>query len=186
MGLNHPEAGQVFLDGEPLIKEKVLSLRKSLGYVPQDPFVFNTTIRENLKLVKEDASEEEIWDALTLASADDFVKKLPDALDTLIGDRGIKLSGGERQRLVLTRAILRKPSILVLDEATSALDAESESKIQKSLESLKGHMTIIVIAHRLSTIRNADQVIVLDNGKVIQQGGFVQLSQEKIKFLIFY
>ena len=100
-------------------------------------------------------------------------------MDTLIGDRGIRLSGGERQRLVLARAILRKPSILVLDEATSALDTENESKIQEAIERLKGTMTIIVIAHRLSTIRNADQVIVLDQGRIIQQGEFNQLASEK-------
>lgn len=181
MGLNQPESGQVLLDGIPLSKENVLSLRSSLSYVPQDPFLFNTSIRENLLLVKPNASDEEMWEALTFASAAEFVSKLPNTLDAVIGDRGIKLSGGERQRLVLARAILRKPSILVLDEATSALDTESEAKIQESLDRLRGKMTIIVIAHRLSTIRNADQVIVLEDGQVIQQGDFYQLSQEKNK-----
>lgn len=181
MGLNQPETGQVLLDGIPLTKENLLSLRSSLSYVPQDPFLFNASIRENLMLVKPDASEEDMWEALTFASAAEFVGKLPNGLDSLIGDRGIKLSGGERQRLVLARAILRKPSILVLDEATSALDTESEANIQLALERLKGKMTIIVIAHRMSTIRNADQVIVLEEGQVIQQGGFNQLSQEKNK-----
>lgn len=181
MGLNQPESGQVLLDGIPLTKENLLSLRSSLSYVPQDPFLFNASIRENLMLVKPEASEEDMWEALTFASAAEFVGKLPNGLDSLIGDRGIKLSGGERQRLVLARAILRKPSILVLDEATSALDTESEANIQLALERLKGKMTIIVIAHRMSTIRNADQVIVLEEGQVIQQGGFNQLSQEKNK-----
>ena len=181
MGLNQPETGQVLLDGIPLTKENLLSLRSSLSYVPQDPFLFNASIRENLMLVKPEASEEDMWEALTFASAAGFVGKLPNGLDSLIGDRGIKLSGGERQRLVLARAILRKPSILVLDEATSALDTESEANIQLALERLKGKMTIIVIAHRMSTIRNADQVIVLEDGQVIQQGGFNQLSQEKNK-----
>lgn len=181
MGLNQPETGQVLLDGIPLTKENLLSLRSSLSYVPQDPFLFNASIRENLMLVKPEASEEDMWEALTFASAAEFVGKLPNGLDSLIGDRGIKLSGGERQRLVLARAILRKPSILVLDEATSALDTESEANIQLALERLKGKMTIIVIAHRMSTIRNADQVIVLEEGQVIQQGGFNQLSQEKNK-----
>lgn len=181
MGLNQPETGQVLLDGIQLTKENVLSLRSSLSYVPQDPFLFNASIRENLMLVKPEANEEDMWEALTFASAAEFVGKLQNGLDSLIGDRGIKLSGGERQRLVLARAILRKPSILVLDEATSALDSESESNIQLALERLKGKMTIIVIAHRISTIRNADQVIVLEGGRVIQQGGFNQLSQEKSK-----
>ncbi|KMY51873.1 ABC transporter ATP-binding protein [Peribacillus loiseleuriae] len=181
MGLNQPEEGQVFIDETPLTKDNLLSLRRAISYVPQDPFLFNASIRENLLLVMPDASEEKIWEALEFASAAEFVSRLPNGLDSLIGDRGIKLSGGERQRLVLARAILRKPSILVLDEATSALDTESEGKIQEALDRLKGKMTILVIAHRLSTIRNADQVIVLEQGEIIQQGGFNQLSQEKSK-----
>jgi ABC-type multidrug transport system fused ATPase/permease subunit len=179
MGLNIPEKGQVLLDGKPLTKENLLSLRRAVSYVPQDPFLFNASIRENLLLVKQDAAEEDIWEALEFSSAGEFVKRLPEGLDTLIGDRGIRLSGGERQRLVLARAILRNPSILVLDEATSSLDTENESKIQEALERLKGKMTIIVIAHRLSTIRNADQVIVLDQGRIIQKGEFGQLANEK-------
>lgn len=179
MGLNQPESGEVLIDGVPLTKDNLVSLRRAISYVPQDPFLFNDTVRENLQLVAPDASEEEMWEALEFSSAAEFVRKLPEGLDTLIGDRGIRLSGGERQRLVLARAILRKPSILVLDEATSALDTQNESKIQEALERIKGTMTIIVIAHRLSTIRNADQVIVLDAGKIIQQGGFTQLAKEK-------
>ncbi|MCI2255183.1 ABC transporter ATP-binding protein/permease [Domibacillus sp. PGB-M46] len=181
MGLNKPESGQVLVDGIPLSAENVLSLRKSVSYVAQDPFLFNTSIRENLQLVVPEAGEEQMWEALVFASAADFVRNLPQGLDTIIGDRGIKLSGGERQRIVLARAILRKPSILVLDEATSALDTENEARIQEAIERLKGKMTIIVIAHRLSTIRNADQVIVLEKGEVVQQGAFSQLSQEKNK-----
>ena len=179
MGLNQPEKGKVLIDGLPLNKGDFLSLRRSISYVPQDPFLFNESIRDNLLLVVPTAREEQIWEALDFSSAAEFVRKLPNGLDTIIGDRGIRLSGGERQRLVLARAILRKPSILVLDEATSALDAENETKIQEAIDKLKGKMTIIVIAHRLSTIRNADQVIVLDNGKVIQSGGFNQLAREK-------
>ncbi|WP_413307771.1 ABC transporter ATP-binding protein [Bacillus sp. 1P10SD] len=179
MGLNDPEQGDVFIDGLKLTSDNLFALRRSLSYVPQDPFLFNTTIRENLLLIVQNASEEEIWKALEFAAAADFVRKFPAGLDTLIGDRGIKLSGGERQRLVLARAILRNPSILILDEATSALDTENESKIQEAIEKLKGKMTIIVIAHRLSTIRNADQVVVLDKGEIIQQGQFSQLANEK-------
>ncbi|WP_342432754.1 ABC transporter ATP-binding protein [Neobacillus sp. FSL H8-0543] len=179
MGLNNPEKGEVLLDDIALTGKNLLSLRRSISYVPQDPFLFNTSIRENLLLICENASDDQLWEALDFSSAAEFVRKLPQGLDTLIGDRGIKLSGGERQRVVLARAILRNPSILVLDEATSALDTENESKIQEALDRLKGKMTIIVIAHRLSTIRNADQVIVLDQGKVIQKGEFNQLAQEK-------
>lgn len=179
MGLNQPEYGEILIDGTPLTSDKLVSLRRAISYVPQDPFLFNTTVRENLMLVKPGATEDEVWEALEFSSAAEFVRKLPDGLDSVIGDRGIKLSGGERQRLVLARAILRKPSILVLDEATSALDTENESKIQHALEMLKGKMTIIVIAHRLSTIRNADQVIVLENGFIIQKGEFGQLAEER-------
>lgn len=179
MGLNRPEIGEVLIDSEPLMENNLLSLRRSISYVPQDPFLFTSTIRENLMIIDNEAKEQQLWEALEFASADSFVKNLPHGLDTLIGDRGIKLSGGERQRLVLARAILRKPAILVLDEATSALDSVNEAKIQASLEKLKGQMTIIVIAHRLSTIKNADQVIVLDQGSIIQQGGFSQLASEQ-------
>lgn len=178
LGLNQPERGRVFIDDVLLENELKISLRKSISYIPQDPFLFNTSIKENMLVVKPNAKEEEIWEALTFAFAEDFVRKLPSGLDTLIGDRGIRLSGGERQRLVLARAILRKPSILVLDEATSALDTENEAKIQVAIERLKGKMTIIVIAHRMSTIKNADQVIVLENGKVIQQGEYHDLSSD--------
>ncbi|RST72539.1 ABC transporter ATP-binding protein [Siminovitchia acidinfaciens] len=179
MGLNHPEKGGILLDGTQLTKDNLQSWRRSISYVPQDPFLFNTTIRENLSLIQPEATEEQLWEALKFAAADDFVKQLPKGLDSFIGDRGIRLSGGERQRLVLARAILRKPSILVLDEATSALDTENETKIQKALERLKGKMTIIIIAHRLSTIRNADQVIVLNRGEIIQKGEFKQLANEQ-------
>lgn len=179
MGLNKPEKGQVLIDGAALSSDNLVSLRRSISYVPQEPFLFNTSIRDNLSIVKQDASDGRMWEALDFSSAAEFVKKLPAGLDTIIGDRGIKLSGGERQRLVLARAILRKPSILILDEATSSLDTENEANIQHALERLKGRMTIIVIAHRLSTIQNADQVVVLEEGEVIQQGGFKQLSKEK-------
>ncbi|MDF2859198.1 MAG: transporter [Neobacillus sp.] len=179
MGLNKQENGDLLLDGVPLSTANLLSLRRAISYVPQDPFLFNESVRENLLIVEPNANEEEIWEALEFSSAAEFVKQLPEGLDTMIGDRGIRLSGGERQRLVLARAILRNPSILVLDEATSSLDTENEAKIQGALEKLKGKMTIIVIAHRLSTIRNADQVIVLEQGKIIQKGEFVQLAKEK-------
>ncbi|MDB4867815.1 MAG: transporter, partial [Cohnella sp.] len=179
MGLIQPDKGEILIDGESLTKENLPALRRSIGYVSQDPFLFHASIRENLQMFKLDADDAQIWEALKNASAAEFVKRLPHGLDTLIGDRGIRLSGGERQRLVLSRAILRKPSILVLDEATSALDTENESIIQETLGRLKETITIIVIAHRLSTIRNADHVVVLDQGKIIQSGGFSQLANEK-------
>ncbi|KAB2460676.1 ABC transporter ATP-binding protein [Bacillus sp. CH126_4D] len=179
MGLIQPEKGQVLIDGTPLTSENLLSLRRAISYVPQDPFLFNASIRENLLMIEPNSSEEQIWTALDFAAAAEFVRILPKGLDTLIGDRGVRLSGGERQRLVLARAILRQPSILVLDEATSALDAENEVKIQSAIERLKGTMIIVVIAHRLSTIRNADQVIVLGKGEIVQKGEFNQLAKER-------
>jgi ABC-type multidrug transport system fused ATPase/permease subunit len=178
MGLLQPERGQVLIDGAPITSENLFSLRQAISYVPQDPFLFNGSIKENMLMMHPSASEEDIKEALKLAAAAEFVSRLPKGLDTIVGDRGIRLSGGERQRLVLARAILRKPAILVLDEATSALDSENEAKIQEALENLKGTMTIIVIAHRLSTIRNADQVIVLDQGNIIQKGSYSHLAKE--------
>ncbi|TCN00647.1 ATP-binding cassette subfamily C protein [Paenibacillus sp. BK033] len=178
MGLIEPEEGEVLVDGKPLTEERLLAYRQSIGYVAQEPFLFHGTLRENLQLVVPDATEEQMWESLRFSSSDEFVRRLPDGLDTIIGDRGVRLSGGERQRIVLARAVLRKPSVLVLDEATSALDSENEVRIKEALDRLRGKMTIIVIAHRMSTIRHADKVIVLDNGEIVQQGGYMQLSQE--------
>ena len=179
MGLLQPEEGKVLVNGEPLTEKNVLGYRSSISYVAQEPFLFHSSIRQNLQMVAPHASESGLWEALKFAAADEFVQRMPQGLDTIIGDRGIRLSGGERQRLILARAILRKPSILVLDEATSALDSENERKIQQAIDRLKGTMTIIVIAHRLSTIRNADQVVVLENGRVIQAGEYGPLSETK-------
>lgn len=169
MGLLTPEHGTVELDGIRLTERNAVAWRKIIGYVPQEPYLFNASIRENLLLAAPEASESEIWDALRKASADTFVKNLPYGLETQIGERGTGLSGGERQRLVLARALLRNPSVLILDEATSALDVHNEEKIRNVLEEMKGSLTLIVIAHRLSTIKGADQVIELVNGKIIKQ-----------------
>ncbi|CAI6087143.1 ABC transporter ATP-binding protein [Cohnella sp. JJ-181] len=171
MGLLEPERGTVLIDGEPALRERRLALRHAVSYVAQDPFLFHDSIRHNLLAVRPDADEEALWTALRFSASEDFVRRLPEGLDTVVGDRGIRLSGGERQRLVLARAILRKPSILVLDEATSALDADNEARIQEAIDRLKGKMTIIVIAHRLSTIRGADQVIVMEQGEAIVRDG---------------
>lgn len=120
-----------------------------------------------------------MWESLRLASVDSFVNSLPDGLDTVVGDRGVLLSGGERQRVVLARALLRKPSVLILDEATSSLDSENEKRIQLAVENLQGKMTIVVIAHRISTIRNADQILVLEQGQVLEQGNYQSLMKNK-------
>ncbi|MDP1509753.1 ABC transporter ATP-binding protein [Paenibacillus ottowii] len=179
MGFLRPTRGQIQIDGHVLDDELLPLWRQSFGYVSQDPFLFHATVRENLKLADKDATEQQLWEALHFAAADHFVSRLPEGLDTVIGDRGIRLSGGERQRLVLARAILHHPPVLILDEATSALDGEHEAAIQAALERMKGQMTLIVIAHRLSTIRHADQIVVLDQGEIIQQGNYHQLVEEE-------
>lgn len=159
MGLLRPEKGQVMIDGVPLMDDNLLTFRKSISYVPQDPFLFNGSIRENLKMIVPDATEEEIWEALEFSSAAEFVKKLPQGLETLVGDRGSRLSGGERQRLVLARAILKKPSVLVLDEAISALDSQKQGEIQRVLNRIKGRMTILTITHSSLDDLNADYIL---------------------------
>jgi len=183
MGLMDPSAGEIVVDGTPLVGDTLAAYRRSIGYVPQDPFLFNATIRENMTLVLPDASDEQIWEALRFASCADFVTRLPEGLNTVIGDRGVRLSGGERQRLVLARAIIRKPSVLVLDEATSALDTENESNIQEAIDRLKGSMTIIVIAHRLTTLRGADRVYVLQGGRIVEEGDFANLAADRDSYL---
>jgi len=179
LGLIEPERGCVAVDGKPLQPEEVLTLRRSISYVPQDSFLYHASIRDNLLSIDPGATEADMWEAMEFSSAIEFVRSLPQGLDTIIGDRGVLLSGGERQRLVLARAILRKPSILILDEATSALDSLNESKIQQALERLRGRLTIIVIAHRYTTIQNADHVIVIDGGRVVQAGDFRKLAEEQ-------
>lgn len=178
MGLLIPSKGEILIDGKPL-SENLRSWRGSIGYVPQDALLFNASIRDNLLWACPDAAEEGIWEALRLASVDSFVKTLPDGLDTVVGDRGVRLSGGERQRIVLARALLRKPSVLILDEATSSLDTENEKRIQRAIESLRGKLTIVVIAHRISTIRNADRILVMEQGRIVEEGNYQSLMRNK-------
>lgn len=175
LGLLTPNSGRIFVDDTSLEGAKLHDWRQSVGYVPQDTFLFHNSVRANLLWARSDATENELWEALKTAAADRFVARLPDRLDTVIGDRGVKLSGGERQRLALARALLRRPSILVLDEATSALDTENERFIQEAIEQLHGQLTIILIAHRLSTVRAAEQIIVLENGHLVETGTWDEL-----------
>lgn len=176
LGLQIPESGQVLIDGVPLGDYKQNSFRERIGYVPQDPLLFHASIRDNLLWSFEQAKEDDLWGALHLANAAEFVKKLPKGIDTLVGDRGIRLSGGERQRIALARALLRKPDLLILDEATSSLDSESELLIQQSIEQVAQDTTILIVAHRLSTIARADQVYVLQQGRVVEEGPFMVLT----------
>ena len=184
MGIQYPCSGEILVDGAPLSSDKIKSWRWAVAYVPQDNFLLNDTVRENLLWFNPGVNEENIHAALTHAAARDFVERLPQGLDTLLGDRGVRLSGGERQRIALARALLMKPQLLILDEATSSLDAENEKRIQKSIEALHGNLTIAIVAHRLTTIRNADQIIVIDNGEVVETGTWEELvSKENSRFL---
>jgi len=170
-----PSAGSIKLDGIDTAELKLQELRGRMGFVPQDPVMFAGSIRENLLYANAQARPEVIDEALHLAHAIDFVTKLPDQLETVIGEGGVGLSGGERQRLAIARALISNPSVLLLDEATSALDAESEHHIRLSIEGLKGQMTIVVIAHRLSTVRQADRILVLDEGRLLSSGSHEEL-----------
>jgi ATP-binding cassette subfamily B protein len=153
-------------------------LRKNIAYVPQEATLFHRTVGENISYGKPDATAEEIQRAAELANAHEFIKNLPDGYDTLVGERGVKLSGGQRQRVAIARAILKDVPILVLDEATSALDSESEHLIQDALTNLMKDRTSIVIAHRLSTVAHLDRIVVLENGKIAEQGKHRKLLGE--------
>ena len=179
MGLVHPTEGRVTVDGKPLLAEQRRSWRSKIGYVPQDTFLFHDTVRENLLWAHPEASDEEIHEALQLAAADGFVARLPDGMETILGDRGVRLSGGERQRLALARALLRRPSLLILDEATSNLDSENERRIQGAIEELHGSMTILIITHRLFTTRSADEIYVLESGRLVESGDIDTLVSRK-------
>ena len=183
LGLQIPERGEVLIDGMPLGDWKQNSFRERIGYVPQDPLLFHASIRDNLLWSFEQAKEDDLWVALRLANAEDFVKELPQGIYTLVGDRGTRLSGGQRQRIALARALLRKPALLILDEATSSLDSESELLIQQSIEKVSRDTTILIVAHRLSTIAKADQVYVLHQGKVVEEGSFKVLSTKSDSIL---
>ena len=170
-----PDAGRILLDGEDISGLSKEWLRDHIGYVTQDSFLFNASIRGNLLVARPDATEAELWAALSAANAADFVRRLPDGLDTLTGERGTRLSGGERQRISIARALLKNPPILLLDEATSAVDNETEKLIQQALERLRSDRTCFVIAHRLSTVENADRIYVLERGHIREEGTHQEL-----------
>ncbi len=172
------ESGEILIDGQNISKVQQISLRENIAYVPQETSLFHRSIAENIAYAKPDASQKEIERAAKLANAHDFIMTLPDGYQTLVGERGIKLSGGQRQRIAIARAILKDAPILVLDEATSALDSESEALIQDALEKLMHGRTSIVVAHRLSTIASMDNIVVLEAGKIIEQGTHRQLIKK--------
>ncbi len=171
-----PDEGEVRLNGVPLTLLDPVDARAQMALVPQETVIFAASARDNLRYGRWDASDEELWEAARLANAEDFLRALPQGLDTYLGEGGARLSGGQRQRVAIARALLRDAPLLLLDEATSALDAESERAVQTALQRLMGSRTTIVIAHRLATVRAADRIIVMDGGKIVESGSHADLT----------
>jgi ATP-binding cassette subfamily B protein len=177
--LHEPNEGRVYIDGYDLRQVSISSLRSQIGVVPQEVFLFSGTIRENIAFGDPDAPLEQVVGAGMLAGAHDFISELPLGYETKIGERGQSLSGGQKQRIAIARALFKKPRILIFDEATSALDTESERAIQQNLENILKDRTTFVIAHRLSTVRNADLIVVMDRGAIIEVGTHYSLMEQK-------
>ena len=175
-------SGSVKIDGQDIRDVQQLSLRQEIGVVPQDTVLFNDSIKYNIAYGQHNATDEEIYNAAKLAKIHDFILTLPDGYDTEVGERGLKLSGGEKQRVAIARTILKNPAILLLDEATSALDSHTERDIQESLEKISESRTTIVIAHRLSTIINVNEILVLENGEIVERGKHADLLARKEKY----
>ncbi|NRR92978.1 ABC transporter ATP-binding protein [Winogradskyella undariae] len=182
----NPESGEITIDGQDLSKVVLSSFRQNLGVVLQDEFLFEGTIRENIMFPRPNATEAQLQNAVKAAYVNEFTDRFDDGLETLIGERGVKLSGGQRQRIAIARAILADPKIIILDEATSNLDTESEGLIQKSLSELTNDRTTIVIAHRLSTIKKADQILVIEAGKIAERGTHDELLEAKGRYYDLY
>jgi len=176
MGLLQPTHGQICIDEHPLSGQTASAWRQSIGYVPQETFLLHDSLRANLLWVQPEATDSELWSALRLAAAVDFVTSLPKGLDSIVGDRGVRLSGGERQRIALARALLRKPKFLILDEATSSLDAENQQRIQDAVQQLHREITVVIIAHRLSAVQIAEQIVVLEAGRLVENGSYRELA----------
>ena len=175
MAFHHPEEGRVLVDGQDLRHLKLSQYRRHLGVVLQDNFLFDGTVRENIRFAAPSAKQPQIEEAARIANCHEFIDRFEAGYDTIVGERGVKLSGGQRQRVAIARAILADPRILILDEATSSLDSESEALIQEGLQRLRQGRTTFVIAHRLSTIRSADQILVLEDGRIVEQGPHAEL-----------
>jgi subfamily B ATP-binding cassette protein MsbA len=170
MAFNRPQTGEISVDGHDLARVRLRDYRSQLGVVMQDNFLFDGTIRENIAFARPDATDEAVQTVSRIAHCDEFVEQFAQKYETIVGERGVKLSGGQRQRVAIARAILADPRILILDEATSSLDSESEAMIRDGLRSLRRGRTTFVIAHRLSTIESADQILVLEEGRIVERG----------------
>ena len=179
-------SGDITIDDQSIYKTKIFSLREKISLVSQDTTLFDDTVKNNIKYANLDATEEEIKKAALLSYSEEFINKLPNKYETIIGENGVRLSGGEKQRLSIARAMIKKSSIILLDEATSSLDAETESKIQNALNILTKNRTTVVIAHRLSTILNSDKIYVVDSGKIIASGKHEELIKSSEKYMNFY
>jgi ABC-type multidrug transport system fused ATPase/permease subunit len=175
--LHDPVSGEIWFDGTRSSDIPLTILRSQIALVPQDIFLFGGSIRENITYGKPGAGEEEIREAARKANVLEFIERFPDGMDTLVGERGTQLSGGQRQRVAIARAVLKDPRILILDEATSSLDSESEALVQDALEKLMKGRTSLVIAHRLATVRKADRILVMDQGKLVEEGTHAELMK---------
>ena len=177
-----PQQGRIVLDGVPIQNLSLHDLRQRIGIVPQEPVLFSSSAMDNIRYGKPDASDEEVKAAAVAAFAEEFIVDLPEGYNTFLGERGVRLSGGQRQRIAIARAMLKNPPLLLLDEATSALDAHSERMVQAALESAMRGRTTLVIAHRLSTVVDAHEIIVLDEGVIVEQGTHAQLLEAQGRY----
>ena len=181
-----PTSGDILIDDQSIYNSKLSSLRKNISLVSQEITLFDDTVRSNIAYASTDATEKQIIEASKFSKVDDFIQKLPNKYDTMIGENGVRLSGGEKQRISIARAILKNAPIILLDEATSSLDVDTEHKIQQAIAYLTKNKTTIIIAHRLSTIFGADKIFVVDQGKIVDEGTHLELLKNSLIYQDFY